>query len=334
MSTGSMQFTENAAAERPPRWAAEREVLYFALGGRNLLALPLRSVTLSTPFSELTAEVRSTEPEWDSISPDVQAVVVPAQPVTVDPQRVMFLPRSIRYGASYSDHHFIDLRGSFTEYLNKLSQNSRHNLRRRIRRFTEFSGGRIRWARYCSAEDAGEFYRLATAISARSWNEAVGGPGFSGTLSEARVQNMASLDRSRGYILFDADRPVAFAYCEVYDRDVAYLKIGYDQDYSQWSPGTVLFYLLLESLFAEAKYDCFDFREGEIWYKRTLATGSKPCARIIYFRRSPWNLALVTTHWSLGALSRAAGKGLGALRLKQGIKRTVMGKLYRPGQEA
>jgi len=260
--------------------------------------------------------------------------VIPAQPVGAEPKRVEFLAHSIRYGASYSDHYFIDLRGSFTEYLSKLSQNSRHNLRRRARRFSEFSGGRIRWARYCSIEEVSEFYRLATAISSRSWGKAVGGPGFSGTFSEERLRSLAEQDRSRGYVLFDSERPIAFAYCEIHDEDVAYLKIGYDQDYSKWSPGTVLFYLLLESLFAEAKYRCFDFKEGELWYKRTLATGSKRCVRIIYFRRNIPNLALVATHWSLGALSRAAGKVLGALRLKQGIKRAMMGKLCRPGQEA
>jgi len=327
---------EGGAAGRPQRWAEEPtpEVLSFTVGGRDLMALRLRAVTLSTPFSKLTTDVRATEPEWNTVPSEAQAAVIPAQPVDADSRRLEILKQSIRYGASYSEHYFIDLSGSFVEYLSKLSQNSRHNLRRRVRRFTEFSGGQIRWARYCSVEQVSEFYRLATAVSGRSWNEGVGGPGFSRTLSEERVRGLASQDRSRGYLLFDGESPIAFAYCEIHGKDVAYVKIGYDQDYSKWSPGTVLFYLLLESLFAEAKYDCFDFKEGELWYKSMLATGSKRCARIIYFRRNLRNLALVTTHWALGALSRAAGRALSLLKLKEAIKRTMMGKLYRPGEEA
>jgi hypothetical protein len=335
MSTQPTAIIERSVRKRPTEWVAgpTPEVLTFEVGGRNLVSLPLRAVTLCTPFSELTDDTKATEPSWESIPPHVQAAVVPAQPLAADPGRVRFLPRSIRYSASYSDHYFVDLSGTFNQYLNKLSQNSRHNLRRRVRRFVEFSGGQIKWGRYRSIEEVGEFYRLAAAVSDRSWAQAAGGPGFSGTLGKERMREVAGEGRARGYVLFDAERPVSFAYCEIRDDDVAYVKIGYDQGYSQWSPGTVLYYLLLESLFAEGRFRCFDFQEGELWYKRALATGSKRCARIIYFRRALRSFALVTAHCLLGAASRGAGRVLGPMSLKRRIKRAMMGKLRRPGQD-
>jgi hypothetical protein len=320
----------------PSRWmhAPSPEVLALMVGGRELVKVRLSAVTLSTPFGRLTTDFSASEPTWDDVPAAVQAAVIPAQPTDAAPKRLELLPKSIRYCASRSDHYFIDLSGTFGDYLGKLSQNSRHNLRRRVRRFTEFSGGQIRWAAYRSIEQASEFYRLAAAVSSRSWNEEVGGPGFSGTVSEERVRGLAGQDCNRGYVLFDGERPVAFAYCEIHDTDVAYLKIGYDQEYAKWSPGTVLFYLLLESLFAERKYGLFDFKEGELWYKRMLATGSKRCSRVIYLRRNPKNLALVITHWSVGSLSRAAGEGLAKVGVKQGLKRLMMGKSLRPGQDS
>ncbi len=324
----------NVVEEQSTRWVMEPEpeVLRFTLAGRELKAVPLCAVTLSTPFTKLTTNLTASEPPWDTIPAGIDAAVLPEQPVEVDSPRLMFLPNSIRYVAACSERYFVDLQGSFAEYLNKLSQNSRHNLRRRVRRFTEFSGGRIRWATFCLVEELSEFYRLATEISKRSWNEAEGGPGFSGTFKKDRIESVSRQDRSRGYVLFDRERPIAFAYCEIHEKDVDYLKIGYDQDYSEWSPGTVLFYLLLQSLFAEGKYGLFDFKDGVMWYKSTLATGSARCARIIYFRRNFRNLAIVTAHASLASCSRGAGMALRVVNLKERIKGLMMGKLRRPGQ--
>lgn len=312
-------------------WIPGQEVLYFALGGRALMAVRFNAVVLNKPFNPLALEMDATEPPWSEFPANIEAAVVPAQPATANLGQIALLRHSVRH-VTYATRYFIDLQTSFAEYLNKLSQNSRHNLRRRVRRFTEFSGGRIQWQSYRSPEEMSEFYRLATEISARSWNEAQGGPGFSGTFGKDRVMTMACQDLGRSYLLFHKERPLAFAYCEIQEKNVVYLKIGYDQGYANWSPGTVLFYLFMESIFAEGKFEYFDFAEGELWYKSTLATGSMRYARLTYFRRRPKNILMITASHSLDVFSTNGGRFLERLGIKRLLKKTIMGRTARPGQ--
>jgi hypothetical protein len=61
-------------------WVVEpdAEALYFTVGGRLLKALPLRPLTLPTPFTKLTTDLTATEPSWDTFPGGIDGAVVPA----------------------------------------------------------------------------------------------------------------------------------------------------------------------------------------------------------------------------------------------------------------
>jgi hypothetical protein len=311
----------------------EAETLYFTLGGRVLKALPLSAFTLSTPFTKLSTDLDDTAPPWDRFPEGFEAAVVPAKPVDRDPPRVTFLPQMIRYVSSCYSRYFVDIQGSFAGYLGNLGLKGRNNLKRRVRRFTEFSGGQIEWSTFRSPLEMRDFRRLAIDVSTRSWKDREADRGFPrGEEFQEFITHLAAEGRVRGYILFHRGRPIAHAMCRGFEDLLYYARSAYDEGYARWSPGTVLFYLFLEELFSEGRYRWLDFGEAPMIHKREFSTGLVRCARIIYFRRNRRNLAVVAAHVSLETFSRGIGRGLRAIRLKDRIKKWLKGQQHRPGQ--
>jgi CelD/BcsL family acetyltransferase involved in cellulose biosynthesis len=176
-----------------------------------------------------------------------------------------------------------------------------------------------------------EFYRHGNRIFANSWKEEVGGPGLSGTVPEAEALRLAETGLARGYVLFHEQKPVAYALCRGNHEQFTYTHVGYDQKYAKWSPGTVLLYLLLERLFAEHRHERLDLGEGTQGYKSFFSTHCIRCVRVVCFRRTLRNFAIVGAHYALTKASIALGQVMGNLGLKRKIKRLLMGKTYRPG---
>jgi len=87
---------------------------------------------------------------------------------------------------------------------------------------------------------------------------------------------------ARGFVLFDHERPIAYVFCHAQSENLLYEYIAYDETYAKWSPGTVLLYLLVESLFREQRFERLDLGEGTLGYKSFFATDATPCVRVIY----------------------------------------------------
>jgi hypothetical protein len=312
---------------KEPAWALQREgeVLPFTLGGCYLARLHLRAATLVTPFTQLTADIEANVPPWKTFPDEIEAAVVPAQPIDVTPPRFKLLPHSIRLTSSHLPRYFINVRGSFADYLRQLGSKSRRNLSYELRKFTDFSGGKINWREFCSPQEITEFYSLATQISRKAWKEQIGGPGFSGTVSRDKITDIAIKGLARGFILFHKDRPVAYAYCRIQYEHLVYEHIGYDPGYAKWSPGKVLLYLLLERLFNESRHQCLDLGEGVLAYKVLFATDHVQCVRVWYFRRTFRNFFIAAANCLLTTTSVSAGSLLEKVRLKQTVKRLLRG---------
>jgi CelD/BcsL family acetyltransferase involved in cellulose biosynthesis len=316
-------------------WAREYddEVLTFKLGGHDIWTLALRAHTLTTPITKLSHNLGANLPIWDAFPGEIHAAVIPAQPVETGLSRLAFPPGNIRYVASCAERYFVALDGSFHDYLQKFRAKARHNLKRTVRMFGELSNGDVRCLQMFSPANMEKFRECAIRISRNTWQERVGGPGF--PRSEefgTRMADLAAKGLARGTVLFHRDRPVSYALCLVQDDCLLYARTAYDEAYAAWSPGRVLLFLLLERLFDERKYRRLDFGEGTLPYKQFFSTGYVRCARVIYFRRSARNLAVVLSHWSLSTLSRCGGRVLELVGLEHQVRSLTMGKVRRPGQ--
>jgi hypothetical protein len=83
---------------------------------------------------------------------------------------------------------------------------------------------------------------------------------------------------------------------------------------------------MLEKLFGEKRFALFDLGPTEFDYKASFSTGYTRCARLLYFPRNSYNLALVAAHNALNGISLSSGKILEILRL-QGAAREFLGRL-------
>jgi CelD/BcsL family acetyltransferase involved in cellulose biosynthesis len=85
--------------------------------------------------------------------------------------------------------------------------------------------------------------------------------------------------------------------CRTETDIITYLIIGYDPEYRQFSPGTILLLRIVEALFAEHRFRLFDLGGHAADYKAFHATGSIDYLRVIWMPITSKNLALVGAHW-------------------------------------
>lgn len=220
----------------------------------------------------------------------------------------------------------IDLSGSFEQYLTGFSGKTRSGLRRKLRKFTELSGGAIDWRQYRTPQELPTFFDLARTVSAKTYQErrlGIGLPAHQAFITSSL--DLSKADRVRAYLLFLHGAPVSYLYCPVAERIVAYDYLGYDPAYASLSPGTVLQLLALEALFAEHRFAAFDFTEGEGQHKELFATDSRLCGDVYVLRGRFTPISRVILHYATESMSAGAGIALDRLHLRSRLRRLVRG---------
>lgn len=251
---------------------------------------------------------------------DCACFVVLSQPVE---RRLPLLSRHQglwRYAPHQYEHAIVRLQGSFESYLQAQFPGERKKkLQYQVRRLCQKVGNDQPVREYRGEAEFRRFYRLATALSERTYQMRLLGRG----LADESVDEWAALaarDQARGWILFHDARPIAFiagrTRGDVFEDEY----IGYDPEYAKLGPGTVLHYLVLQRLFAEGRFSAWDFGEGEALHKERFANLLVPCADLYFFPPRAESLALLTSQASLHLASRGAVTLLDRLHLKGRIK--------------
>jgi len=253
-------------------------------------------------------------------------VLIRSQPLEAPVRRVRFESGWIRYAPRQYNRCTTDLRGSFAEYTHTFSAKTRSTLGRKVRRFAEVAGpsGGIRT--YRTPAEMDEFFRLATKLSARTYQERLLDAGLP-TTDEFRRSTieLAATDQVRAYLLFAGDASVAYLFCPAWQDSgiLLYMYLGYDPEFRNLSPGSVLQYLALEQLFQEGKFSMFDFLEGETEQKKLFSTRTTLCADIYYLRRSFRTSLVVAAHTVLEESVSALGRLLQAAKIKSRIRNLI-----------
>ena len=305
--------------------AAARTVrLKFLLGELPLFSVAFELCVLSTHFTRLGRSPEETLGALVPTVPPADGILLRSHPVAERLPRVSRAEEFVRYVPSQYERRYIDLGGTFEDYLKQFSSKSRSTLRRKVRKYGQLCGGEPDWRTYRTPSEMEEFYRLARDVSRKTYQERLLDAGLPES-DEFRKEMLeaAERDSTRGYLLFHESRPVAYLHCPIHDGVVFYGHLGYDPEYAKWSPGTVLQHLALEQLFGEPGQRMFDFTEGEGQHKSFFATHSALCADIYYLRRSLRNRCLVRLHAGLDTFSRALVRLLDRLGVKERIKRLI-----------
>lgn len=325
---GSDQSMTNPPASRVSgAWINRPTDVRITLGEFCLAKVRFRAATLSGldwrfPLGSADEMFR------EQLQTGVEVVYVPSLPVSGRLPRLSIRASGIRYVPGQAGRCYIDLEGTFQEYLAHFGSKPRKNLVRSVRLLSEASGGTIDFREYRTVEEAAEFYTVASNLSEKTYQEKLLKSGLPQTDDFRRAYfELARQDRVRGYILFLHGEPIAYAYCTTQNDIFTYQIIGYDPAFAQHSPGTVLLYLLLEGLFSEKRFTIFDFGTGEASYKKSFSTGESSCAVVYHFRYSPKNLIFLAAHSAAWLASISIVKSLSALRIKGIVK-----KLLRSGR--
>ncbi len=302
--------------------------LHFQFGELRLFAVRSRVAVHDTALGRALTALEDNAPEDSGPPTDwpegVRGVLVRSQVLRDEPPRISRVEGRIRYVASRYERYFVDLAGTYDEYLAQFSAKSRSTLRRKGRKLEKASGGALDWRSYRTPEEISEFHRIARDVSRKTYQERLLDAGLpASTEFRDRMLADAADGRARGWLLFIADEPVAYLYCPLRADVLVYAHLGYDPAFAKLSPGTVLQLKVLEAAFDDEQCGYFDFTQGGGEHKRYFSTGSVRCADVFYFEPSLRNRLLVRSHSAVDALSSLLGRILDRLGLKPRIKRLL-----------
>ena len=208
--------------------------------------------------------------------------------------------------------HYARLDLGFDAYLSRLSGKSRSTLKRKAKRLAERSGGMLDLRTYRTAEEIELFRAQARTLSARTYQERLLDAGLpDGREAIEAMHALARHDQVRAWLLFVDGRPASYLYSPAEGDTLIYAFLGYDPEFAEYSPGTVLQLEAIRQLMAEGRFRLFDFTEGEGQHKRQFATDGVECVDLLLVRPTVGNLI--------------AGHGLNLFDSAVGLAKRVVG---------
>jgi CelD/BcsL family acetyltransferase involved in cellulose biosynthesis len=213
--------------------------------------------------------------------------------------------------------YLVDLTTGFDAYMAKFSGKTRANLKKKLRKFHELSGGAAVWKQYRTPAEIGEFLSLARPLSQKTYQERLLGAGLPTNAQFTEVAlSRAARDAVRGFILFLDAKAISYLYLPIEGDRAVYAFLGYDPSCAEHSPGTVLQLLAMEALFAEPGVSIFDFTEGAGQHKQLFSTHAQECVDLLFVKRgSP--TAVVS---AVNAIFERIVSGLTGVLERTGIK--------------
>jgi hypothetical protein len=305
-------------------WSCRAVPIKIRLGDRTLLAPKLWLQVREVSLNDDAAPVAEPEPPNQVLLPDCEGFLIRSLSVAGWQPVLRRQPGYLCYVPSQYSRYYIDMRLSFAEYKDKFSSKTRSTLNRKIRKYAEYCGGEISWRVYRTPEEMPEFFQLARAVSRITYQEKLLDAGLPDSEEfQHEMKRLAEQGLVRGFILFHQERPVSYLYCPVDDGVLIYAFLGYDPEYMNYSVGTVLQWLALESLFEENEFRFFDFTEGQSEHKKLFATHSVQCANVFFLRSNLRNKFLLHSQKAFDDFSKSVGDLLHHLGIKTMVKKLI-----------
>ena len=304
-----------------PSWKPVPFVLSYRIGEITLFRRHFRGLALLEHFFDLSDDPDEPRPPFDRLRRDIDVIVTRSHPMRETVPVVSAHDGILRYVFSRYTRFHTDLSGDLDTYLAKFSAKSRSTLKRKVRRFVELGPG-CEMRAYKRSEEMAEFHRLAREVSALTYQEKLldaGLPTEAEFLDE--LIGMARADSVRAYVLFLLGKAIAYLCCPVVNGVLLYSYLGYDPNHAELSPGTVLQYLVFESLFEEKRFRAFDFTEGQGEHKKFFGTQATACADICYFPATMSARFWIGLHRTFDRGSIWAAAVLDKVGLKSRLKR-------------
>ena len=266
---------------------ASEIALPLRIGTRTVWTLRRRLVRRALSLEQALA---ATPPELPSLDSADGYLITSLPAAEADRLRTRFPELQVfvrqRYRRSYAS-----LGQPFDSYLAGFSAKSRSTLKRKQRRLAERSGGTLDLRCYRTEAEVAHFHDAARRLSARTYQERRLGAGLpDGADAVAEMKALARRGAMRAWLLFVDGEPVSYLYAPADGKSLIYAHLGYDPDFAEYSPGTVLQLEAMRQLMDEGGFAWFDFTEGDGQHKRLFATGGIDCVDLLLVRRTAANL--------------------------------------------
>ena len=263
--------------------------LPFTVGARTVWRVKRRLVR--RPFG--LAETLSGElPHLPPLARDAHGYLVTSLPAALADPLLAGSPALKPFVRQRYARHYLSLEGGFDAYMATFSAKTRSTLKRKRKKMEERSGGALDLRCYRTPDEMADFYAHARAVSATTYQERLLNAGLpEGDEALARMRDLASRDAIRGWILFVEGRPISYLHAPAEGDTLIYAHLGYDPEFADFSPGTVLQLDAVRQLMEEGRFRFFDFTEGEGQHKSRFATGAVECIDLLLLRPTIGNIA-------------------------------------------
>jgi hypothetical protein len=218
-----------------------------------------------------------------------------SQPVSRRMPKLAFRKGYICYAIKHYRRFYIDTTVPFETYLERYRGKTLSTLRRKVKKVQQSCSRGESLRIFRTPEEIREFVEIAREISRKTFQYKLLNQGLQD--ADAYISDYlkkAEEDRIVGLILYAEDKAVAYNLCPIYgDGAMIYYYTGFDTEYGQYSPGTALQYLTIETAFELDHVKYYDFCAGEGKHKLLYTDSYQLCADMAYFPLSPGYLFVV-----------------------------------------
>ncbi len=275
----------------------------FTVGSRRILSIGRELSTWSFTLEEVLAG--SSAPPSPP-APGSDGLRVLSAPRSRIAEICDCFPYHLIGGRQDYHRHYINMIGTYDDYLARFSAKTRSTLRRKGRKLAK-DAGEYTVTEHRNVIEVERFLDAAIPLSAQTYQARLLDAGLPDTAAaRTAMLEAAEDDRMRCFLLMIAGAPIAYLSLPVRGRTLVYAHLGYDPKFARLSPGTVLQLEALERLFAEERYAYFDFTEGEGAHKSMFGTDSADSTSFVMLTPTLANRALLGARGTFdGAISGA-----------------------------
>jgi hypothetical protein len=210
-----------------------------------------------------------------------------------------------------------ELGESREELLKGKKGTTRYQLRRRVKKLRELGGGALECVRVETEDQVDAFYESALVVAKQSWqDEGLGRRLEETALYRESLLSLARLGCLRAYLLNCGGRPCSFVIGYQYEDVLHVEQTAYSSEFAPYSPGSVLYYLMLEDLHQHRRPTLVNHGVGATLHKRLFTNRSTLDTTVHLFRPTIRNrLRRLSHEWfnsGLGLAKRLLKKGPGA----------------------
>jgi Acetyltransferase (GNAT) domain len=208
---------------------------------------------------------------------------------------------------------YLEMDQNLEGFLAQKHKRTRNTLKRRVKKLTEKGGGALECIRVENEGQIDEFYHDAFAIAEKSWQFQNLGRRLDETaLYRENLQHLAQIGCLRAYLLKCGGRPAAFVIGYQCGDVLQFEQTAYDPELSMYSPGTVLYYLMMQDLYQHRRPSFVNHGIGVTPHKRLFCNRASLDTQVFLFRPTLRNRFRCSSHGlfykGLKLAKRIAGK--------------------------